>query len=153
MLVTVYYREGAPDGILVETHELVQHSLPQRTFDEDWGSTTYDICDCGLCTAERLLMDGRGLVLYRSVTARKSAAAEDDFTMPGQKKPVKLPYGEHQAEPEQCVIVPSGKMQYVKRVDADGETVWTPDAIGAGGVIDQLEGSLAGKLDSLLGSL
>lgn len=147
-MITVYYVDGAPNGLLVATHELAEHSLPQQTFDEDWGSITYEKGDDILAASERLLLDDRGLVLLREMTHGKTAGMSDDLRLPHSPSPKLTQSAEESGcgDAEPYVVVSAQSMQFVKRVDADGETIWRRD----GEEEPKLEKSIEEKLDQLL---
>lgn len=155
MLIAVYYVDGAPNGLLVATHELAEHSLPQQTFDEDWGSITYEKGGDILAVSEKLLLDDRGLVLLRETTHGKTAGMCDGPRLPHSPS-TKLTQSAEESgcgDAEPYVVVSAQSMQFVKRVDADGETIWCRDGEEERSEEPKLEKSIEEKLDQLLSGI
>ena len=144
MEVTVFYKEGAPNGILVESHEMPDEPLKSYTLEEKWGSVTEEKGGAYMTTT-RLVMNGHGLVMSKSSLHRDSS--EPTGPMPtvdteniAKSAPVQEDGG--------IVIVPASELSWVDRVEADSVQVW-PHVVDQPDELDAIADKLGGIVDSL----
>lgn len=121
MEISVYFKKDNPEGLLVETHSFPEYTPPQRTYEEDWGSITYDGA-MPLAFCHHLALDSRGIYAWKSAKENPYQTMLDDPDPALQKKP--RPAMPKQSKPDEYVVVPSSKLSWVDRVEADGVQVW-----------------------------
>lgn len=121
MEISVYFKKDNPEGLLVETHSFPEHTPPQCTYEEEWGTVTYDGA-MPLAFCYHLAQDSRGIYVWKSSTENPYQTMLDDLDP--QIKEQSRPAMPKQSKPDEYVVVPHSKLCWVDRIEADGVQVW-----------------------------
>lgn len=140
MEVSVYYKKENPEGLLAEIHSFPERTPPQCTYEEDWGTITYDGA-MPLAFCHHLALDSRGIYVWKTATENPYQTMLDDLD-PALKKQSR-PGMPKTNKPDEYIVVPSNKLCWTERVEADGVQVW-PESQPEDEDIAAVEGKLLG---------